>query len=171
MVKLHEDQSSSSYKITNDMTCVRVARDQSSITVNGEGSKGLRLGWSTLPGTCTRDDALLLDYQRADGDFEDCPGDQLSDSSSNGKISFRFVEDNPASDEAFSRAKTWISHCLASHTHCPSNENVPLPTRVLDIRDWPETGQVKLFETRGQTGKYIALSHCWGGSSGTKRDM
>jgi len=93
----------------------------------------------------------------------DCPGDQLSDSKENGTTSSRFVEDNPRSDEAFSRAKTWIGNCLAEHQFCKTNDNVPLPTRVLDIGTADEAEQVKLMETVGQTGKYVALSHCWGG--------
>jgi hypothetical protein len=101
----------------------------------------------------------------------DCPGDQLSDNKENGTTSSRFVEDNPGSDEAFSRAKTWIGNCLAEHQFCKTNDNVPLPTRVLDIGTADETGQVKLMQTNGKPGKYVALSHCWGGISEKDKKM
>jgi hypothetical protein len=48
---------------------------------------------------------------------------------------------------------------------------VALPTRVLDIGAANATGRLNLFETDGQSSKYIALSHCWGGLGGTDENM
>ncbi|KAF2713680.1 HET-domain-containing protein, partial [Pleomassaria siparia CBS 279.74] len=43
-----------------------------------------------------------------------------------------------------------------------------LPTRVVHIGD-PEQGtSPRLIETKGKTGHYVALSHCWGGPSHTR---
>jgi hypothetical protein len=39
-----------------------------------------------------------------------------------------------------------------------------LPTRVLDLKDVDNNGEVYLLETHSMRGKYIALSHCWGPS-------
>ncbi|KAL5318987.1 hypothetical protein ACEPPN_014055 [Leptodophora sp. 'Broadleaf-Isolate-01'] len=54
-----------------------------------------------------------------------------------------------------------LERCTQNHKSCQQGDAL-LPKRVLDIG--PIDGSViKLFETRsGQTGKYAALSHCWG---------
>lgn len=37
----------------------------------------------------------------------------------------------------------------------------PLPTRILDVRDYPTS--LRLVISNGRRAKYVALSHCWGG--------
>ncbi|KAF2678724.1 HET-domain-containing protein [Lentithecium fluviatile CBS 122367] len=54
-----------------------------------------------------------------------------------------------------------IRACLDQHTLCGRQEAQPLPTRLIDFRD-PTC--VRLRETRGATGRYAALSYCWGKS-------
>ncbi|KAH8803456.1 heterokaryon incompatibility protein-domain-containing protein [Xylogone sp. PMI_703] len=80
-------------------------------------------------------------------------------------LTTRLVKDDPASDEAFSRAQSWIDFCRVNHSRCKPNERVPLPTRVIDVQSYNTTGQVRLFVSNGDFSKYTALSHCWGGSS------
>ncbi|KAJ3542890.1 hypothetical protein NM208_g3445 [Fusarium decemcellulare] len=57
-----------------------------------------------------------------------------------------------------------IRNCEATHEHCGSGRDVPLPKRCLDL----EPGSIgvdpaiRLVETNGTTGTYACLSHCWG---------
>lgn len=39
---------------------------------------------------------------------------------------------------------------------------MPLPSRVIDVGPPDGSQHPRLLESRGQTGEYIALSHCWG---------
>ncbi|KAM7208558.1 HET domain containing protein [Naviculisporaceae sp. PSN 640] len=69
-----------------------------------------------------------------------------------------------ASDEMFSSIKGWIDDCGKTHKRCPLLADTPLPTRVLDVGDpADEPRSLRLFETSGAVGKYVALSYCWGG--------
>ncbi|KAF1849659.1 HET-domain-containing protein [Cucurbitaria berberidis CBS 394.84] len=56
----------------------------------------------------------------------------------------------------------WLRICRETHTNCRQNEDVKLPTRVLDIGS-STFDHIKLREVSGSTGSYVALSHCWGG--------
>lgn len=53
---------------------------------------------------------------------------------------------------------------MASHKECPDPRKARLPKRVLQIAtgDRPDTFDIKLVTTEGQTGTYATLSHCWG---------
>jgi hypothetical protein len=81
------------------------------------------------------------------------------------------------------RMSPWLAKCNTSHPKCShmSVRLVPLPTRVLDVSMLPGPEQMlgkhqilrtlfqgescKLLQTsRGQTGRYAALSYCWGAS-------
>jgi len=48
---------------------------------------------------------------------------------------------------------------------CHGERHPVLPTRVLDLGVSGSPGTVKLVETNGQQGQYIALSHCWGATN------
>ena len=52
----------------------------------------------------------------------------------------------------------WIARCDTNDDKCKARETA-LPTRVLDVRDQED---IRLCETGGQSGTYVALSHCWG---------
>ena len=55
--------------------------------------------------------------------------------------------------------------CLDSHPECSIGSDLPLlPTRVLDVGvdSALDPSYIKVLETGGARGKYIALSHCWG---------
>ncbi|KAI0412372.1 heterokaryon incompatibility protein-domain-containing protein [Xylaria grammica] len=67
--------------------------------------------------------------------------------------------------------KTWMEDCRLNHLEC----NAPgqavesrLPTRVLDIDQVHRTGRLQLLHTNNIPGKYIALSHSWGGHQPAK---
>ncbi|KAK4191060.1 heterokaryon incompatibility protein-domain-containing protein [Podospora australis] len=72
-----------------------------------------------------------------------------------------------SSENSFSRARGWIQECLTNHKLCGNDEPSPLPTRVLDLGEAVLEGgepEVRLVETAAdQKGRYIALSHSWGG--------
>lgn len=65
-----------------------------------------------------------------------------------------------------------IKECISTHGEAcqmtiasdiqidDANGSVPLPDRVLDVTN----GRIRLKETKGQSGSYIALSYCWGSS-------
>jgi hypothetical protein len=57
----------------------------------------------------------------------------------------------------------WVRKCNAGH-NCQQKEPPVLPTRVLDVGSPPTIESVRLWETNGAKGHYIALSHSWGGA-------
>ncbi|KAI1345809.1 heterokaryon incompatibility protein-domain-containing protein [Xylaria sp. FL0043] len=68
-------------------------------------------------------------------------------------------------------ASIWLAECRLNHTDCnaPSpTVEACLPTRVLDIRNARLTGRVRLLCTDNIPGRYIALSHSWGGHQPAK---
>ena len=49
-----------------------------------------------------------------------------------------------------------------AHRWCQKVESSAIPaTRILDLAG-ATTGIVRIVETVGRTGRYVALSHCWG---------
>ncbi|KAL5318025.1 hypothetical protein ACEPPN_015129 [Leptodophora sp. 'Broadleaf-Isolate-01'] len=55
----------------------------------------------------------------------------------------------------------WLDTCNHSHVECPKGSQ-PLPSRVLEVgKEGSHT--LRLRVTRGNDGRYAALSHCWGG--------
>ncbi|KAK4215088.1 heterokaryon incompatibility protein-domain-containing protein, partial [Rhypophila decipiens] len=64
-------------------------------------------------------------------------------------------------------AKKWIQDCRDKHPHhrCSAFTDVPLPTRVLDVRPSPGLNHVRLVLTNSSPGRYITLSHRWGDPS------
>ncbi|KAK3362568.1 heterokaryon incompatibility protein-domain-containing protein [Lasiosphaeria hispida] len=72
---------------------------------------------------------------------------------------------NPAvsSEESFAKARTWMEECTATHASCPKLGNASLPTRVLDVEPLDRHENPRVYITRGESARYIALSYCWGG--------
>ncbi|TGJ79850.1 hypothetical protein E0Z10_g8915 [Xylaria hypoxylon] len=67
--------------------------------------------------------------------------------------------------------RTWMEDCRLNHLECNAPEpavEARLPTRVLDIDQVHLTGQLRLLLTNKIPGKYIALSHSWGGHQPAK---
>jgi hypothetical protein len=62
---------------------------------------------------------------------------------------------------AFERLERWLDYCDECHP-CYPKTPPPLPTRLLEIDQ--QNYSVRLRETAGQFGRYIALSHSWGTS-------
>ena len=59
--------------------------------------------------------------------------------------------------------RQWLDDCVRDHATCPDLVKQPLPTRILDVSPKDGTQNCKLVSSEGDTGHYIALSHCWGG--------
>ncbi|KAH7390966.1 heterokaryon incompatibility protein-domain-containing protein [Phaeosphaeria sp. MPI-PUGE-AT-0046c] len=73
--------------------------------------------------------------------------------------------------EAFCLIQRWMSACLAKHQLCRESlcgavidQSKPpiLPSRVIYVGKVGDTPAVRLLETHGERGRYVALSHCWG---------
>ena len=68
------------------------------------------------------------------------------------------VHSDPLSKTSIAQMKYWIARCDTNDTKCKALETA-LPTPVLDVRD---REVIRLCETSGEAGAYIALSHRWG---------
>ena len=75
----------------------------------------------------------------------------------------RLPDADPLSDRSLSRIHSWIDDCNAYHSDCARIDS-SMPTRIIDISQYNQLGTVKLVESKGQNGQYVALSHCWGAS-------
>ena len=75
----------------------------------------------------------------------------------------RYVEPDPSSISSMLHETHWHQQCLATHKTCPPDQEYPLPTRVLDLGSPDQSQDPYLLLTQGRIGKYVALSHCWGG--------
>jgi hypothetical protein len=53
-----------------------------------------------------------------------------------------------------------ITHCEANHPWCQLPKQTLLPTRVIDVGS--ETQLPRLYISHGESGRFAALSHCWG---------
>jgi len=54
-----------------------------------------------------------------------------------------------------------MDDCRSNHPQCFGDDPTPLPTRVAAVGQ--EDEEPSLYETQeNETGKYTALSHCWG---------
>src|SRR6185437_9438723 len=70
------------------------------------------------------------------------------------------ISPNLASEEAFAFVKNLLLDCSEKHEMCRAIPSF-LPKRVLDVEHFPET--IRLVEPiPNSTGKYVALSYCWG---------
>jgi hypothetical protein len=77
---------------------------------------------------------------------------------------------NTGSDQGFLCASKWLVECLSQHSNCIKAEDpLPLlPSRVIDVGPAEGSQEPILISTQSQRGRYVALSHRWGGSNITK---
>jgi hypothetical protein len=71
-----------------------------------------------------------------------------------------------SSHAAVELAKGWLETCSREHKDCIIPSETILPSRLLEVSDH----RVKLHETKGEKGAYLALSHCWGKNPIIKTD-
>ncbi|KAK3690542.1 heterokaryon incompatibility protein-domain-containing protein [Podospora appendiculata] len=57
-------------------------------------------------------------------------------------------------------AAKWIRRCVTTHSCCRTGADQPLPSRLVEIDK--HLRNLKVVETKGKTGRYMCLSHCWG---------
>lgn len=63
------------------------------------------------------------------------------------------------SEEAMLQVGVWMRDCAEGHEAClPKPGESPLPGRLVDVGE----GGVRLCEGQEWTGRYVALSYCWG---------
>ncbi|KAH8687932.1 heterokaryon incompatibility protein-domain-containing protein [Tricladium varicosporioides] len=92
------------------------------------------------------------------------------------KSTLQLLEDsndtNTGSEAAFQLTSAWLEECLETHKRCLASAtgDPPLPRRVIDVGsiEGDDLTEPYLLETFGQRGKYLTLSHCWGGGSPIK---
>lgn len=78
-------------------------------------------------------------------------------------VSGRIAQPNSNSTICFDLIAQWLKDCLNNHTSsCPFEPLTSLPTRVLDIGLDITSQHIKVLETKGLEGVWVALSHCWG---------
>ncbi|KAK3400635.1 heterokaryon incompatibility protein-domain-containing protein [Sordaria brevicollis] len=65
--------------------------------------------------------------------------------------------------------ETWLDNCRDNHVQCSSHLKCYLPTRLLDLKAFSDSDDIRLVETAqgvfgidGQGPQYVTLSHCWG---------
>lgn len=66
------------------------------------------------------------------------------------------------SSTSVSLVRSWLTRCENTHPLCRRKEVTKLPTRVVDVGVSGVDRDVKLLETNGRAGRYLALSYCWG---------
>ncbi|KAK4503575.1 hypothetical protein PRZ48_004490 [Zasmidium cellare] len=74
----------------------------------------------------------------------------------------RGVPDDPLSTHTVRMASEWVGQCQYHHKDCVRLEKAPLPTRVIDVGYSDDFISARLQVNRGQLGRYVTLSHCWG---------
>lgn len=74
----------------------------------------------------------------------------------------RSVELDPSSAASFLKVNYWLRDCEQNHEGCNTSVNPPLPTRVIDVGSCTGLQHPHLHASKGQSGRYIALSHIWG---------
>ncbi|KAL3421007.1 hypothetical protein PVAG01_07452 [Phlyctema vagabunda] len=78
-------------------------------------------------------------------------------------VSGRKAQSRADSEACFDLAAHSLKNCLSSHSSsCPHDATAVLPTRVLDVGTDKNSNQIRLFESKGLTEPWVALSHCWG---------
>lgn len=76
----------------------------------------------------------------------------------------RPIVDDSKDDSCLNIASMWLARCTQYHgTECRELQDVKLPTRLLHIPH-SDGEMIRLENTGGQSGQYVALSHCWGKS-------
>ena len=66
------------------------------------------------------------------------------------------------SDENLVVITKWLGTCSQTHIECQLEDDTRLPTRVIDVGPADATQAPRLLVTSGESGRYVALSHCWG---------
>ena len=75
-------------------------------------------------------------------------------------ITARPPNPSPGSSKGLDQARSWLTQCEQEHGQACATRHSPLPTRVIDTSD---DSKLRLLENhKVSTGRYVALSYCWG---------
>lgn len=84
-----------------------------------------------------------------------------SSAAKNNLIAGRPISAEPLSDACIAQIQQWLSDCTQNHHRCPLNEAPRMPTRLIDVGDEYTRPRLRI-NAPVDTGKWVALSHCWG---------
>ncbi len=73
----------------------------------------------------------------------------------------RRISRNSGDSDCLDVAAGWLERCSRQHVYCVEQKDVDLPTRLLHV-PVDESQHLRIVNTKGQRGRYVALSHCWG---------
>jgi len=74
------------------------------------------------------------------------------------QVTARDVDRDVTPSRTSSQISRWLEGCV-QHPCCPQQTDVPLPARLIDV------STAKICHTNGASGKFAALSYCWGSGS------
>ncbi|KAI6088879.1 HET-domain-containing protein [Hypoxylon rubiginosum] len=77
-------------------------------------------------------------------------------------MKYRLPSENVEPAKSMKLAAEWLNECVTKHSCCGLEYSKKLPTRVIDVGRKDSSTPPILTETRGQSGRYAALSYCWG---------
>ncbi|KAF2835865.1 HET-domain-containing protein, partial [Patellaria atrata CBS 101060] len=92
----------------------------------------------------------------------------LSDDPIFSLIVARPIHKDISSEASFDLFKTWSNICEQKHSKCYPTLPPVLPTRVIRLGD---DGSAALTLSGGARGRWVALSHCWGGMQPIKTEL
>lgn len=67
---------------------------------------------------------------------------------------------DPKSSQSLEKIRYWMAECTSRHRDCKET-SARLPKRILDVGQ-ANSQVISIYTTKGEMGRYIALSHCWG---------
>jgi Heterokaryon incompatibility protein (HET) len=85
------------------------------------------------------------------------------------RIIGRDVAAHSGDAESLSRLAQRLRTCETTHQTCLRHDLGVLPTRLLDLGDHSMSRVIRLVEGNSRSGRYAALSYCWGPPSATNR--
>ncbi|KAH8786039.1 heterokaryon incompatibility protein-domain-containing protein, partial [Diaporthe sp. PMI_573] len=82
--------------------------------------------------------------------------------SANSVVCGRIPAPDTRAEQSTALARSWFDRCQNDHDLCKSrSQGGVLPTRVIDVRDFQNSGQVTLVRGQEASGQYVAFSHRW----------
>jgi hypothetical protein len=126
--------------------------------------KDIRSFWVQRDPSLELNIVRLLDLSKTSSNFLDLeifvdPGEQSPWPSIRCKS---FVPRDSGGEASLKQLNRWLETCRTQCKLCASYEQRLLPDRLIQVRSCTGADEIKLVDTRGGTGNYVALSHCWG---------
>lgn len=72
------------------------------------------------------------------------------------------LEADSGSEELLQRLKILVDECQTHHTQCNVPSDTLLPDRLVQVQLLGGSHLLRVVDSKGKTGQYTALSHCWG---------